>query len=725
MNGEGIMALPQDMAMPPREGGGIEELDALTTAQQIGRDLGPTKVSKELLSAGADVDPYEVKAFLDEIRAAGLTADDKEVIREIVRRVKAATPAGYQRVRQELISEGAAEELLPETFDPEFFIALELAVEADNSMSEAQQPMTPEMPVQGFAQGGIVELPQMKAVAAELAKMGRGGDTILAHITPGEAALLKSRGGSGTINPYTGLPEYKIGKLFKAVTKPLRKTWKAAKKFAKSSVGRIVIGIAAGMLLGPAAIGFMQGATGIALSAAAQTALTVGVGAFSSGILAGDGFKNSLKAGVVAGAVAYGGSAIMGGAGATATPTTPTGPQSFSEGLSEGWTNTKASVNSMLGTESATAAQPTTATEMVGQTAPTEAGTVGTAAQQTGVTPVSATEQAVTYPNAPYPQAAPAAPVVPGSIDMTVGPGIESTPFTPATPATTAITPSYEMPPETADAYQQARAVSGATTTGTPSVAETSLAPRGEPGLLSRTFSPSTRGDIGFQEAVAKANQLYPNDALAREMYIKANTPGVFAKYGPLAAAGLGVTYLAGGMKGKEAEPPGLITPGYTGEDYMRDNPELFSGSLGTPQTYAYQSLVPTPSDFGTRPISSPGTMVPTGITALPTAQRLVQEYNRSGMFGVPDLYQPVYTARKGSGPQGVTNFPRKTGPINGPGTGTSDSIPAMLSDGEFVFTAKAVRNMGGGSRRKGAARMYKMMKMLEGGPVGIAKRGK
>lgn len=63
----------------------------------------------------------------------------------------------------------------------------------------------------------------------------------------------------------------------------------------------------------------------------------------------------------------------------------------------------------------------------------------------------------------------------------------------------------------------------------------------------------------------------------------------------------------------------------------------------------------------------------------------------------------------------GGKTYPRKTGPINGPGTGTSDSIPAMLSDGEFVFTAKAVRAMGNGSRRKGAKKMYKLMKMLEG----------
>ena len=41
-----------------------------------------------------------------------------------------------------------------------------------------------------------------------LASYGRNGDTMLAHINPQEAALLKSRGGAGTINPKTGLPEF-------------------------------------------------------------------------------------------------------------------------------------------------------------------------------------------------------------------------------------------------------------------------------------------------------------------------------------------------------------------------------------------------------------------------------------------------------------------------------------------------------------------------------------
>ena len=53
-------------------------------------------------------------------------------------------------------------------------------------------------------------------------------------------------------------------------------------------------------------------------------------------------------------------------------------------------------------------------------------------------------------------------------------------------------------------------------------------------------------------------------------------------------------------------------------------------------------------------------------------------------------------------------------GYIDGPGTETSDSIPANLSNGEFVMTAKAVRGAGRGSLREGARRMYAMMDELE-----------
>jgi len=48
----------------------------------------------------------------------------------------------------------------------------------------------------------------LKTLAKELQSKGRYGDTILAHINPQEAGILKALGGSGTRNPDTGLPEF-------------------------------------------------------------------------------------------------------------------------------------------------------------------------------------------------------------------------------------------------------------------------------------------------------------------------------------------------------------------------------------------------------------------------------------------------------------------------------------------------------------------------------------
>jgi len=96
-------------------------------------------------------------------------------------------------------------------------------------------------------------------------------------------------------------------------------------------------------------------------------------------------------------------------------------------------------------------------------------------------------------------------------------------------------------------------------------------------------------------------------------------------------------------------------------------------------------------------------------------AQPLEEQY--------PDLYkqylaqmqpQPQYSAAGGP----MESFPRRTGYIAGPGTETSDDIPAMLSDGEFVMNAKAVRGAGNGSREEGVRNMYQMMRAFEGGAV-------
>ena len=51
----------------------------------------------------------------------------------------------------------------------------------------------------------------LASIAQLLRSKGRGKDSVLAHITPKEAALLKRRGGRGSVNPDTGLPEFDDG----------------------------------------------------------------------------------------------------------------------------------------------------------------------------------------------------------------------------------------------------------------------------------------------------------------------------------------------------------------------------------------------------------------------------------------------------------------------------------------------------------------------------------
>ena len=65
----------------------------------------------------------------------------------------------------------------------------------------------------------------------------------------------------------------------------------------------------------------------------------------------------------------------------------------------------------------------------------------------------------------------------------------------------------------------------------------------------------------------------------------------------------------------------------------------------------------------------------------------------------------------------GLAEYPRRDLLVEGPGTERSDDIPAMLSDGEFVMNAKAVRGAdpsGRGNRYAGANNLYNMMRNFE-----------
>jgi len=97
----------------------------------------------------------------------------------------------------------------------------------------------------------------------------------------------------------------------------------------------------------------------------------------------------------------------------------------------------------------------------------------------------------------------------------------------------------------------------------------------------------------------------------------------------------------------------------------------------------------------------------------------------RQPVNGLKAMDPVQYSAMTGQGIMGMAKggdvFPRKTGQISGPGTKTSDSIPAMLSDGEFVQRTDAVNGAGvmmgaknaGEARKKGADFMYALQDKL------------
>ena len=125
----------------------------------------------------------------------------------------------------------------------------------------------------------------------------------------------------------------------------------------------------------------------------------------------------------------------------------------------------------------------------------------------------------------------------------------------------------------------------------------------------------------------------------------------------------------------------------------------------------------PNPADYGLAPTPEErlvgdleqqnfnmGGLASMGSGALPMSD--VMNIRRQSMMKKNPMNNVMGVANLAMG--GDPMFPRRTGEIDGPGGPKDDKIPAMLSDGEFVFTAKAVENAGGPSA------MYKMMNSLD-----------
>ena len=154
-----------------------------------------------------------INPVLQEIQDSGVSVDE---ISQFVNLLKFAMehPDAYPQIRQQLIAGGTLDEGdLPEQFDAKYIAVLLISfkiVEKKLQEEGAEGSESSEPPEVMMRKGGL----------ARLAGQGRRGDTMLAHIGPAEDKILRSYGGSGAINPNTGLPEYGF---FKSIANVVKK----------------------------------------------------------------------------------------------------------------------------------------------------------------------------------------------------------------------------------------------------------------------------------------------------------------------------------------------------------------------------------------------------------------------------------------------------------------------------------------------------------------------
>lgn len=138
--------------------------------------------------------------------------------------------------------------------------------------------------VKAYAQGGLGQIMEqqqgtMGQQAEAVRQAGRGDDEMLLHLAPEEYDAITSMWGEPEINPNTGIPEYGF----------LSKVWKGIKKTVKKIVKSPLFSFIAPIALNifapglGSALGGMLGATGKAAATIGNTLLRTGIGALSGG----------------------------------------------------------------------------------------------------------------------------------------------------------------------------------------------------------------------------------------------------------------------------------------------------------------------------------------------------------------------------------------------------------------------------------------------------------
>ena len=753
---QGIMDLPENEDMAPQAPSLSlnESYDAVTTGL---RNASPQAADEYEQTMTSSLPPELME----------MSAEDISGLLQVFQYLQ-DNPEEYAQRIAELIADGVLDEGdLPPEYDPEVLATIgALLLQA---LKTKQGPMTPEP--QGFARGGIADAARL------VASQGRSGDTMLAHITPQEAQLLRSRGGMGTINPATGLREYGFFKsFFRGAKKAVKSVVKVAKKIVSSKIGKIVATVALAAFLGPAAgaasgmfglstagalaaasgattllaggdikQALIAGATGYfgapggtvanyvglqgITNAAANAAITAGITGTGAALLQGQNLKDSVKAGLVQGAIG----------GGTQLASSMVGGSSLSDALSE-----KIQLPlSMDASPDAGVGGPRSNVDPVGDVYSIGDARLGKAAPTEALGSLRAPNgQAGMGLNMPRGQAP--SPVGLGSnnynvpVDYSLASGM---------PASTSAAMSSGI---------------GALRAGAPSAPGGAAAPYTVPGIgdsaakfasgagdfltgdfrggydamaegLGGIFSPgpTSAQELDMAKSLSASNNITLDKALG---IIRDQGPGVIRTYGPAIAAGMAATKLMGGFDVPETPPselqrklygtPGLDLINANPRDYLiQDLPGVKYDERGNiigstpydPSAGVDPRVAAGPQITGTNLMNSyaPPAYAPTG----GMGGSILQPYNTSNMYA--NLMQPQRRAMGGMMGGGIANlaqggYPRRNGQISGPGTETSDDIPAMLSDGEFVMTAEAVRGAGGGSRRDGAKKMYALMHQLE-----------
>ena len=557
-----------------------------------------------------------------------------------------------------------------------------------------------------YAKGGLAD------AAEYLKSKGRGEDTQLIHMTPGEIdalqALAEQHGGSLTINPHTGLPEAGwLGNILK-VAAP------------------IALSFIPGVAPLAASIGGAFGASGALASGIGMGLLTGGATALATGSL-----KEGLGAGITGG--------IMGGLSAPSTAAAQTANIATTSGV-DAATKAAALQNTAVNTGLNQAG-----TSMMNNPSIIAAGAkpVATAAASGPLSGISnwwgglPGNQKIGYGLAGTAGL--------GMIGNALGPKlkpeqIDKGSIRPYTYASTIAAPS---PYPTGPMYDAS---------GNPILA------KNEQRYFNQGFTelPAYKAAEGGLMAAGGLNNMYPQSQQNLNAYASSTASplssevidsGYEQKVNQYTGEPVG--YAFGGQTDMQLGMGGLQNPngGMYGFNSMNDkmnerykinNPQIQQ----TPQNnnqYTYDPATQTYAEVAPTPLATKQPRISSGKAGIygngifgGMLKKLINNTGNQSSY----TYDPVtqqYTQMANGGIADLGDYSDGGRLLKGPGDGVSDSIPASigdkqparLADGEFVIPARIVSELGNGSTDAGAKRLYAMMDKIQAGRKKTIGKGK